>query len=435
MKTILNREIVMKKSNKNGLMELGISLLLFLNFFTDSDYLSLFGTAAVVISLLTARRDRVLPLAVYYSFFAYLFYYSGYNLYVFVAIALIIKAAFSVPNKLGVLLAISVSYLAVHLLSSVGYSLKLGDFIPFFTILCLCAASTLYLPSDRKNIIYAFVSGHLVSSVFGLFRTQTRLMDILETDYLSFIEWHDTVRFAGLSFDPNFYSLLAVIALYLVMLYGDLLFRKKATQLIVLFIIVLFGVITFSKSLILSCVVFFAASVFDRRSILRKRLLLFILVAVLGIFVFEGQVSRVLELIGLRFSDIETLDDFTSGRVSLWNMYMKELMSSWEIFIVGAGLKGRLLLEKAAHNTYLEILYKFGILGFVSNTLYFLYCNGLIKKEKKLMLADKVCVLLLAVLLFNLSAYTFYSLWTCLFVVMVVAKGVENEDICSGSGI
>ncbi len=426
------------KHNHNrsiGAFEFIISLLLFSNYFFASDYISLLCSIAVCVSMFTVSRSKVLPLAIYYSFFAYLFCFSGYELYIFIAISFLLRSALGSPKKVFSFVIISGAYVAVHIFSSLNSSLKLGDFIPFAANLGLYAAVSMYRHKYREDILNSFLGGYFVSSIMGLFKGQTRLTEHLEDDYLSLREWHDTVRFAGLSYDANFYSILSVVVLCMLMYDYNTSFSKRRTQLYLIFFTLVFGIITFSRSLIICYVLIFMLSLLSRNTNIRKKTQWVFLFFCVMLMVFGEQVLNSITLITDRFSDITTTNIMSSGRLYFWIGYMKNIFRSLNTLLIGAGVHGRLLSMVAAHNIFIELLYKFGTVGLIFDLFYVNMCAKAVPKRKTKSIFDSFCVLLMFLLLFNLSAYTFYSLWVCIFITIVMVKDGKDDAVDSNTDI
>lgn len=414
-----------------GFFEYLLSLLLFINYFFANDYISLLCSIFACASLFTVSRSKVLPLAVYYSFFAYLFCFSGYELYIFIAISFLIRAALESPKKVFSFAVISASYVAVHIFSSLNLSLKLGDFIPFAANLGLFAAVSMYKHKYREDVLNAFLGGYFISSILGLFKSQTRLTEHLEDDYLSLKEWHDTVRFAGLSYDANFYSILSIVVLLMLMFDYNTSFAKKRTRLYLLFCTIVFGILTFSRSLIICYILIFALSLISRNKNIRKKTQWVLLFCCFMLIVFGSQVITALGLIADRFSDISASNLMSSGRLYFWFGYLKNIFRSVNTLLIGAGVHGRLLSMVAAHNIFIELLYKFGTVGLLFDLFYLNMCSKAIPKTKARSIFDSFCILLLFLLLFNLSAYTFYSLWVCIFITIVMTKDGKDDAVNS----
>lgn len=261
-------------------------------------------------------------------------------------------------------------------------------------------------------------------------------MNVLKVDYVSIRSWQDTIRFAGLSYDPNFYTILSVVSLVLLVFYISFILKNNLFKLLLIFATLFMGLITFSKSVLIcySLVIIFSISL--SRIKLNKSLLLTVFLG-LGILVFfRDQIYFIINIILSRFKDYDDLNSISTGRVTLWKEYCYEIFNSFTGSIFGYGLHGK-LLSRASHNTYLEIIYKFGLIGFIVNIMYFFSCMFYIPKSKKYYLKDWVFVILIIALLFNLSAYSFYSLWACLFIMIVYIRDGEckNETINYSSNI
>ena len=71
-----------------------------------------------------------------------------------------------------------------------------------------------------------------------------------------------------------------------------------------------------------------------------------------------------------------------------------------------------------------------GIIGFVVDYLYIKRCFQLIKKRRWFSIVNLGLLSITFILFFNLSAYTFPSLWGILFMVFIlIAKRSENNYV------
>ena len=143
------------------------------------------------------------------------------------------------------------------------------------------------------------------------------------------------------------------------------------------------------------------------------------------ILIFQANIKNLFNTIIERFNTEEGLDGVTTGRSTLWAQYIEMIFSSFESFLIGNGLipePG----QKAAHNTYLEIWYKFGILGFVFHIGYFYFSYKQIREKCfKEDAYNWLLIFLIFILYFNLSAYSAYNFILSIFMVFILVK---NED-------
>lgn len=404
-----------------------LSAVLTINFFLPNDYLSLLCTAAAIVKLFLCKKKELLPLMIYFTFLAYLFCFQNYNIYIFVCLAFIIRAALLTKENLVFTIVGIPVYFATHLLSSINTDFSIGDLIPLFCVMILMYACNMYDEKSRNAYIYFFIAGHIVTSFLGLTRNIGRLT---VSEHL----YNDSLRFSGLSYDPNFYAITAVITLCILLLgFG---YKFKTWKWLAATIITLsFGVITYSKSLLFCfaaiILISFLTAERNVKSNILKALPLFLILC----FVFSKQLFGVYEAFKARFNAVDSFDSLTTGRVTLWKIYAADIFKSAESIFFGNGISPS--IKKAAHNTYLEILQKFGLIGAVTDAIFLYACNKKIKSKFKLSFTSVFVILLLAALLFFLSAYTFYGFWQCIFIVMILIRKDEQnaETVNSYSGI
>jgi hypothetical protein len=136
----------------------------------------------------------------------------------------------------------------------------------------------------------------------------------------------------------------------------------------------------------------------------------------------------VLVYITLRFIDIEIFDVFiyrfsqssndinslTTGRNVLWLEYISAIFNDAKVFLIGVGINGK-GLSKAAHNTYLEITYLFGILGMITFILYIWSSIKIVSTKVSAMNITPLVIFLLT--LSSLSAFTYNNFWVLICLV------------------
>lgn len=414
---------------ENFLIMFILSSWLFCNFFLPNDILALFVTTIICGYLLLCEREYVLPAIIYFSFFSLIFIVKLKYLFVFLCIAFAIRVVVEKINlrnykSLFVWIAGFAVYFATHIISTSFDSLKLGDLIPFASLGILFFMSIIYdEKTGRGNVITAYLFGFVVSSVFGFFREETRLAYILDSDLITY----NKVRFSGLAFDSNFYGILAIITLcILIFEYGYEI--KNTIVWYVLFVFTIYcGLVTYSKTFFLCFFVVIIVALIKADNKIRKRFLYFIPVIIVGLIVFWSKISEFMVTMFGRFQGggSNTLDDLTTGRFSIWLKYVSKIFASFKSFMFGNGIQYVPNLM-AAHNTILEILYKFGFVGFLVDAFALYLCFFLTKAKKfENSLRSYVCIALFLFFAFSLSLYTFYSTSSILFVIIIAVKNKE----------
>lgn len=393
-----------------------LSSLLFYNYTMGSDYLALFCTIGYCVYVLRCREEYVLPSMVYMSLFAYLFSYNEINLIFFISFSFIVRISLlsksQKPNYIFLLaylithlIATSVRHINVFLLSSI-----LSLFTVYFASLAIEKSKTSLLGNS-------FLLSFFLSSLFGFFKDSTRLAERFDAD-----EAFEMLRYSGLSYDANFYSLIAVVAICIVV--HNIKKQGSFLHYIVLAIIILLGMQTLSKSFYLCSAVLVLYSMLVSKNKIKYMLFLGIVIVAVLPFIKDSLIP-LLDVMDQRLDRNQDASSFTTGRIDLWKMYSDILFGSVNGLLLGHGAVLPSGME-AAHNTYLELLFKFGIIGTLFDVMLLSSTFSRIRsKIGKISAETFVYIGALALLLFALSSYTFLSLWSCLFMIFVVS--VDNS--------
>ena len=244
-------------------------------------------------------------------------------------------------------------------------------------LLCVSQLLILYMMvswEDRQSSILGikvFISNVIISSIYALiFRNTSPIIRIIGQEVSAF--WKSTqTRFQGLYRDPNYYMALIIMSLVLITLlwfYHQLSGRFFLTGTASLLI---FGALTYSKTFFFLLCLFW---LFCFLHILRKSKwmgLLFIvgtgvLAYILVNTLFATTVFRILSA--------SSIQELTTGRSSLFQIYLAKILSSASSLLFGEGMAAE-ILELGTHNLYLEVLYYIGLLGFL---LYFGFLGMLV---------------------------------------------------------
>ena len=190
--------------------------------------------------------------------------------------------------------------------------------------------------------------------------------------YITVSTYGEVTRYAGYYGDPNFYSAHISAALGGVLV---LILREKQGRqhmvLIALAVVLLYcGFLSVSKAfaLIAFCMLLlFAFRIFCMRdkSIVKVTLLLAAFVA--GTIALS---SDILAAVGIRFSEAKTVSDLTTGRSEIWKLYLDAIVQDGKMLLIGQGFTNIKLDGHSAHNTVIQMLYQFGILGSVPMILW-----------------------------------------------------------------
>lgn len=331
-------------------------------------YNSIFAIAAFglhIVSLLYFEPDEYIALLISLMPWAYIYKVNGVStsLFSILVFAVVIKYVINIRyfnNMFVVLLFCFFFNVFVHF--SINSSTMAFMFIKLlFNIILLYEMCTLHTEEHLPIILVMFIISVVLSSAVAEFFPQKALLYNRISVDSTFVEFK-YARFKGLQNDPNYYNASLVISL-LSLCY---LFIKKQIGLSFFplsVICIYFGFLTYSKSFFLLLLIWFAVVVFY--SFKKKRYalggLLLGISAVAIAFIFSGKVQLINVLMN-RFTDASGA---TSGRTDIWPMFIRHFIENPMVLLFGNGFESLIFQTHAAHNTYIDLIYYFGIVGTV----------------------------------------------------------------------
>ena len=432
MKNVGINNTIQKKYNWNLIWLILLSSISFGNYFFDNDFLALLMTILLCLYIFICDKKCLIPSMVFINSFAYLFRFNEFNLYSLICLIFIVKVGLKEKRRIINTIIIGIPYLLLHLFSTYIFDLSFADIVPFILIFTLYFAACEYTSEAKIDILLYFVIGHVISTIFGLLKPFTRLDSILGQDYISVVSWADTTRFSGISFDPNFYTLMAIVVLCTLAFF--LLGKISSVVWFLLSVITLAGgALTFSKSFYLCVIVLLVYfMLINIKQVGFREIRLFIVVTFLCC-IFRDNITNIIDAFLTRFDVNDSIDGLTTGRWSIWGKYIEQIMYSFDTILVGHGLISGGM--KAAHNLFLEMIYKFGLLGTMFDVVLFALC----KKEMKITLKSGIMPLIVIVLfislLFNLSVYSFAGFWaTVLVILLIISDDVNKQYLTHKAG-
>jgi O-antigen ligase len=177
------------------------------------------------------------------------------------------------------------------------------------------------------------------------------------------------VRYAGFYGDPNFFSahICAVLGGILVMLTNRPA-RHRAIALVALMSMLVYcGFMSVSKSFFVILVALFlcwiVALLFAREKMTAKVAIL--LTTMVGV-VFLLMTTAFTDMVGMmlaRLTGNQSLSELTTGRTDLWLQYLRAFDQDTLLLFFGKGLSDVLVNERASHNTIIQIIFQFGLVG------------------------------------------------------------------------
>ena len=225
---------------------------------------------------------------------------------------------------------------------------------------------------SAERIIKVFCWSLLVTSVYGLaLRYSPQLVAIRGKEAIA-IYGISLTRFSALLKDSNYYMTLLMIGIASLCKLKDQGKISAPVFWMTGLPLVLFGILSYSKTFFL--VFFFFSSAYILWQFWTKRSLkgvVFSIIGIVAVFLLIFSSGSPFAIVMKRLTSAVDLDQLTTGRSELFMRYWDAITGSPRNFLIGHGFDAP-LLEKGAHNIYLEIAYYLGIIGVVLMVVFYI---------------------------------------------------------------
>lgn len=360
--------------------------------------------------------------------FSYILAYNQYNICVFLAVAYILKSA--LKGKLFKHYFYTI-FLMVYcfVFSDPSVDIKLGTLISPILL-----ALVIFVCEETKGQNYSFffnffINAFIIATFIGFFKDEipsiSKLFEVNALYIEGVEESMDINRFCGLSYDPNFFTVIDCLLISIILFCNSKLMLKDILKLLFLIVV---GFFTFSKSYFVILVFIGAVYILkNSKHITRNTALIVVLFVTIVITQSVFEVDFI-SLITNRFTTAEDASDLTTGRLDLWYEYLLYIFRQPLVLLFGDGFNA-LGLSKAVHNTFFEFLFRFGLIGSMLWGIYFIMCYCVIKNRNLVHKNNSLIPILVACLGFMfLSAFHFQQLWCCISLALfAIYKPVEEE--------
>lgn len=420
-------------TKKTYILSFSLLTLLLAGHILGASKLVLLAIVLICGSILVCKSFTSTSLLFFFFPFSYIFAYNQYSLCIFMAVAYILR---SVSKGRIYIKAFYTLLLLTYCFLFANYDIgnvKLGTMISPILISLVIFVCEETEQSDYLTMINFFKNGFIISAIVGLFKEQIpsigRLFDVDFVNDSNVIESNVVQRYFGLTYDPNFFTVINCILIAIILFTTKRFTLKELIQLLFLLII---GFMTFSKSYLLLVVIIVGVYVIKRSQYVGRNILL-LFGAVITFLLIENLTD--LNLISISFGRLEsTADtgDLTTGRLELWIEYIIHIFKDPYILCFGEGFNSLALNVKAAHNSYIDFAYRFGVIGSILWLVYFVMSYRTVyKKQKgKSKLATNMPLLICLIGFMFLSAFTFQQLWCCFCLSFFAMYIPEEEKKC-----
>lgn len=421
-------KIIIKQST---FIPITISLLFILNYFTARDYLTLIGTVLTVAFIFGCELENVVGAVIYFSFFSQIIVFEGLNIFVFIGVAAIIRSCFQDLSRIPRYLLFFIIYVGLHISSTGLKNTTLSFYIPSLLFLTLYACCELVDKNQVDLCIESFLNGYVVSTLAGILAAIgiSRISQVIDADFVYHGETSalGMFRFAGIAYDCNFYAVFCILTIGILLFDHYPSYFSSIRRVVTLVFAIVFGMLTISISFYLCFgALLLVKSIHMTKNWLKGTIIAGGIASVLYVAFFSKANYFLTELLS-RFGRTDSINSFTSGRTDLWISYWQRYIFDTTSVLFGYGVGNRVIWT-AAHNTYLEILYTYGLIGLMCDILMVVLVKYTIFKnnEKSSNYSSILITLTLYIMIFFLSAYTFYSLFTCILITLVIR--IKRDD-------
>lgn len=390
----------------------------------------LVGVVALIsFMMLSSSLNEAICILFMFSPFVNLFNYRQINIYVFIVAACMLKIVLkSRFLKASFFLIVLLGYCALFMNKDVDF--RIGSYIELILLLaslfvCGAASRDVYRPA-----LNCYTLGFIISAFVGLLKNELPAMQkLFSADYLYIqgVEGSgEMVRYSGLTIDPNFFAAICYILIAIILFTSK---KLKPYQIIAVVTIAVFGMFTFSKSYILTLIVILAVYVLkNSKHMIRNAFLMSFALIVLVVVENVANID-VISLIFARFNNVETANELTTGRTDIWAEYLTYIFDDTKRLFLGVGFNAD-AIDKAAHNNYIDWLYRFGLVGCTLWTVYTASCIGCVSRgnQRKRLKATTIMPALVFIAGFMfLSAFHFRQLWVLSCLVLFATYMPEEE--------
>lgn len=294
------------------------------------------------------------------------------------------------------------------------------DFKIIYYFLIMIPLYFIFSSGDRRIFYFVYSLGLILSTIFVF--SIIHLLGILDFSFMFYVR-DGGIRASGLMYNPNYFAYSTFISFLLL----DLFLPKSKIKIWFMLPIFLLILLSFSRGVSLGLLVYVIIKLLSL-SVLLKSLLFVCLVFIFSKFVDVNiSFDELYSTLEYRIENLKSGD--VSGRSDVWRIGFQVWSKDIEDILLGFGFNQFIQntasygVDNTVHNSYLRLLYEFGIIGFMIVMQFFILCICYVRSvsmQKKLI----VCFVVLLTWFSNdffINKDTFFLL-ICLMVANTVNK-------------
>ena len=241
-----------------------------------------------------------------------------------------------------------------------------NHYLFFFMMLLLfpCVAKGLCGAANFSRLTLFFSCGIIVAALSA--RQIAAYPNI--SQYIKVDSYLKITRLSGYYRDPNFYSahITACLAGVQLLMSRE---RQRSRQIVwigVMMVLVYCGLLSASKSfvIVLACLFLVWVPILLTRDNVKRGISILAGVAcAAAVILLSAAVQDLLHMVMSRFSNASNVSDLTTHRSEIWRMYLHDLSYDPVLMLLGSGFTSVTLRMKASHNTIIQGVFQFGLIG------------------------------------------------------------------------
>ena len=360
--------------NKNHILvflSLIISTILCIGHITENRILVMLSMALFLSSVIwTTLSGKVLYLICFFLPWATLIKFEPKTMSIYtvglIAACLLTWIRYKIPVWKYTLpaLALIIMMLIVRLFYGFGID---NSFIMFCIMLLFFPTfgADLHKTYDFYHFLFFFSLGIISAALSAFYLVKYPTI----AQFINVFSVQDVTRYSGYYGDANFYSshIAAAIAGYLVMFIDT--GRKKGQMIFALLILLYCGLLSASKSFVITVSAMLLLWVLQilrtHKKISYKTMAIVVIIAIAIAIIGSNVFTGLFAIIAIRFGNAATLSDLTTGRSTIWMNYFQYFANNPGAFLLGKGFTNVLVEGDSPHNTVIQGIYQFGVVGFI----------------------------------------------------------------------
>lgn len=241
------------------------------------------------------------------------------------------------------------------------------EYIFFFSMMVFfpCVTRNNTRKDGFWNLCFFFALGIISAALSAQYAA--KFPNIMQ--YIKVESYHTVTRLSGYYGDPNYYAahITACVAGILLLLIQEKNRLKRVSLYVLLSVLIYCGLLSASKSFALVSAAIFLTWIpilleHRGRGGNLFRITLGLLCAGL-VIVVSPLFQELIRILDDRFSYAANMSQFTTGRTDIWVEYLHELGHNPLLLLFGEGYTSVLLFRKVAHNSLIQTILQFGLIG------------------------------------------------------------------------